>query len=396
MLALFLKARAQNTDTLFRQREVPKTEIEAVFSYYDQTGNHSAVTGGTGTEKLNVYATSITIKRSFKGYNKLVFNGGSDIISSASTDKIDDVVSSASLKDGRTFANIAYQRNFKKTMFSLGGGSGFSIESDYLSIPLSFNVSYTTPDGMRTHDLDIKALFDDLRWGRLNPDYHRPVKLIYPNEINTINWFDIYRRNTFSVKYALTQIVNKQLIVALFPEVVYQKGLLSTPFHRVYFADQSLKVENLPDNRLKLMLGFKANYFTLGNIILKAGYSIYWDSFDILANSFDLETPYKIKPLLILSPFVRIYKQSPSGYFKPYMTHNTNECFYTSDYDLSKLTTLKTGMGIKFRPNTFLTKNLYLKTLSLRYAWYKRSDHLNANIVTAVLDLETASRYQLK
>ena len=83
-------------------QKINKTAIELVYNHYLQDGNNSAVTGGVGTEELTVYGPSINIKNTYSKSN-LSFNLGADIISSASTDNIDFVVSSASAKDARVF-----------------------------------------------------------------------------------------------------------------------------------------------------------------------------------------------------------------------------------------------------------------------------------------------------
>ncbi|MBK7173902.1 MAG: hypothetical protein IPH84_11855 [Bacteroidales bacterium] len=104
-------AKAQTArDTALQQR---KTEIEWLYGQYMQDGNHSAVTGGIGTEKLSVYGPSLKI-RTITGKNTLTIKLGSDIITSASTDKIDFVVSSASRRDARNYIHWDFSRNSRK------------------------------------------------------------------------------------------------------------------------------------------------------------------------------------------------------------------------------------------------------------------------------------------
>ena len=65
----FVKAQNILPDSLFEKKKLSKTSIEFAFSYYNQDGNNSAVTGGIGTEKLSVYATSLNIAHLFKKLN---------------------------------------------------------------------------------------------------------------------------------------------------------------------------------------------------------------------------------------------------------------------------------------------------------------------------------------
>ncbi len=136
LLSVFLlKAKAQTSDSTYQKSTVSKTDIEVVYSHYIQDGHNSAVTGGIGTEKMTVYSPSVRIAHTFKEFNTIRFVGGADVISSASVDNIDFVMSSASRRDTRSYGTLNYQRQLKKKDIRLGIGSGFSIESDYMSIP---------------------------------------------------------------------------------------------------------------------------------------------------------------------------------------------------------------------------------------------------------------------
>lgn len=380
-MALALKGKPQASDSTFQKRNLSKTDIEVVFSHYNQDGSHSAVTGGTGTEELQVYAPGFNLGfRSAK--STFTLSAGGDVISSASTDRIDSIVSSASLHDLRTHANISYSRQVGQSGLVLGGGTGFSIESDYLSIPVQLFANYAEPGGMRTYSLALSAFFDDLRWGRLNPDYRRPVTLIYPAELRYQEWYDTHNRFSFNVKPGFSQVINKRLIMALYPEFIYQHGLLATPFHRVYFTDESLKVENLPKDRFRFPLSLAANYFAGSRTILKPAMGYYSDNFGIRAGYIELEGILKLSSKMALSAFLKAYSQSSSSYFNPYQVHDPLSVFYSSDYDLSQFQSLKTGLSIRWAPYRYISKRSLFDELNFRYAFFMRSDQLRAHMFT--------------
>lgn len=392
LLALTLFSKAQRTDSLFQKKAVSKTDIQIVYSQYIQNGNNSAVTGGIGTELLHVYAPGAKISRTFKGYHQLNVDFGVDIISSASTDNIDFVVSSASALDQRVHINANYKKQLKRSPVKLGIGSGFSIESDYLSIPVMLSWEYAEPSQNRSYQAFFQAFFDDLRWGRLNPDYYRPVTLIYPVELRYKDWYEGYTRNSYNLKLGFTQVINRRLIAGFFPEFTYQKGLLATPFHRVYFKDGSEKVEFFPGERYKIPVSFQLNYFLGSRMVLKGNYGFYWDNFGILANSLELEDAIKITPQFTLSPFLRVYQQSASKYFKPYQEHEIHEQFYTSDYDLSKFQSYKTGVNFRLLPARKNKHRLIFEEINLRYSYYHRSNNLNSHILSLVLDFSSPDK----
>jgi hypothetical protein len=370
-------------DTL--KEKISFTEIELVYNHYIQDGNNSAVTGGIGTEKLTVYGPGLTIRKTLVKNNSVALNTGVDIITSASTDNIDYVMSSASRTDTRTYANVIWEHTFEKPGLSVYGGLGFSIESDYFSIGTEIGVRKENKMKLRSYSVQFQMYNDDLRWGRENGNYLRPVKLIYPVELRFKEWYDNYRRNSYNLKLDFTQALNQRNIIGIYPEITYQEGLLSTPFHRIYFSDSTKAVEQLPEQRWKGALALRLNSFTGGKLILKNIINCYADNFGILAFSVENETAIKIKHDLYILPNVRIYSQTSSTYFAPHGTHKSNEKYYTSDFDLSQLQTYNAGIGIKFNPFKYINKRLIFNEMLIRYNFLCRSNNLTAHIISFVI-----------
>ncbi len=388
LLAASISASAQKAkDTTYKKQRISQTDVQVLFSYYTQDGNHSAVTGGTGTEELQVYAPEFTVTYKRDSVHTFHVNAGVDIITSASTDKIDFVKSSASRVDARSHLDLGYSRLFKKARIRAGIHTGFSIESDYLSLPVGLTLQHTSKDGAREISASFQAFFDDLRWGRLDPEYGKPVKLIYPQELRYKEWFNEYRRRSFNASFALYQVINTRMQLAVFPELVYQNGLLSTPFHRVYFNNDSLKVERLPRERWKVPLGVQLNTFVGARVILRSYYRFYHDNFGITAHTLQLEAPVKIDARLTLSPLLRYYHQQGARYFRAYKAHDFQEVYYTSDYDLSSFNSYKLGIGARYAFYKPLFGHYSFKEAALRYAYYKRSDGLHAHMVTLLLEV---------
>ncbi len=398
LASCMLSAKAQKKDTFTRREKLNKTEIEFVYGHYMQDGNNSAVTGGVGTEKLTVFSPVLKVKKTWENGRSLTFKGGSDIISSASTDKIDFVKSSASILDARTHMGIGVSAPVrKKKNMVWSAGTGFSIESDYFSRPVNVGLLMWDKQKIRTLAIDVQMFFDDLRWGRLNGGYYRPVKLIYPQELRFREWYETTRRNSYNLKVGFTRVINKRNIFGIFPEISYQEGLLSTPFHRVYFkGDSLLKVENLPGRRLKGILGLKWNTFAGGRVILKNSIDMYADNFGVMNFALENETAVKWKRFLTIIPFARISFQEASGYFAPYKAHEADERYYTSDYDLSGFYTVKAGLAARYAPFRTMGKYNIFNEFTLRYAYYNRSNGLHAHIVSCVFNMTHAKPRQVK
>lgn len=366
----------------YSKKKLHRTDVQAMFSYYTQDNNHSAVTGGLGTENLQVYAQDYSFTWSSDSIKSVNMQFGADIISSASTDNIDAVFSSASRKDFRIHASVGYDRNLKNR-WNMGFNTSASLESDYLSIGTGVSAGRQSEDQSREWSVALQAFFDDLRWR--NPG--EPHILIYPDELRHIEWFDIYRRTSYNLSFSFYQTINRRMALGIYPGIVYQHGLLSTPFHRVYFTDDSERVENLPQNRFKLPLGAQLNMFLGKMWIVKTFYRFYWDDFGIAAHTIDIETPVKISDKLTLSPFIRFYTQTGADFFKPYARHNISQRYYTSDYDLSDFESYKAGLGFRYAPYN-AGRTWSFNEIELRYAWYKRSDGLLSHTITAFINIK--------
>lgn len=369
---------AQLADSLAPPSPPQPVDVNFLFNYYEQDGEHAAVTGGIGTQELTDRSMIIVVHVPLDSTQSLDVRGGLNTYTSASTDRIDSRLSSASRKDSRGRVYLQYNRDWpqKRQGFHLFGGG--SIESDYLSTALGGGWTWTSRDQNRTFDAELKLYLDT--W-----------ILIFPEEIRGTG-LDIAptnRRRSFNLSFTLTQVLNKRLQAAFLFEPSFQQGMLATPFHRVYFPDVELpQVEKLPTARVKLPLGVRLNAFLKDFWVLRAYGRLYWDSFGVWAQTISVESPLKFGVGVSLYPFYRLHHQRGSRYFQPYEGHLLNASFFTSDYDLSSFTSHKYGVGLHLEPLFGLTRfklsheriGLF-KSVDFRYTRYQRSDGLKAFIL---------------
>jgi hypothetical protein len=377
-----------------------EVEINFLSSYYEQDGNNSAVTGGLGTEALYDFANVISLNVPLDSINSISFYGGVDAYTSASSDNIDSNVSSASMKDVRGYGTIGFNRKNLRRSEIYGIRAGFSKEYDYTSF--STGLSYTKEWNEGNTELNFNAQVFLDRW-----------KIIYPemwiSEIWSKGALDNDRRNSYNAQIFLSQVINTRMIIGLSAEVIYMNGLLSTPFHSVFFKDGDYPwlpdIERLPTNRLKIPLAIRFNYFPLDFLILRSYYRFYWDDFGIKAHTFNIETPLKINKDFTVSPFYRFHIQTASTFFAPKAEHSVTQDYYTSDYDLAALYSHKAGLGLKYFPtygllrskpllNYLNIKDIFgykalfmLKYIELRSALYSRSTDFNAWVISLNLGI---------
>lgn len=375
----------------YAKKKLSHTDVEVVFSYYNQNNDHSAVTGGIGTEDLQVYVSHLSLDNIRDSVRTVHFDIGFDVISSASTDNIDFVLSSASKHDVRVYTSLGFNKVANNKKITWGANTSFSIESDYLSVGQSLSINHINEDQTRELSAVLQMYFDDLRWGRYQFEGVR--ELVYPVELRNKEWFDNYRRNSYNLVLGWLQTVNQRMSLGVYPGLTYQSGLLSTPFHRVYFIDNSKQVEKLPTGRWKIPVGVQLNTFMGPRWILRTFYRYYWDNFGISAHTISLEAPVKISRVITLTPFIRLYNQRQSDFFKPYARHVPTQEFFTSDYDLSGFSSNSSGLGFRYAPYAHKGRNTF-NAIELRFTHYERSDGMIANTLTLLVNYDKEQKKQ--
>ncbi|MCJ8166779.1 DUF3570 domain-containing protein [Pontibacter sp. E15-1] len=379
-LAFFLVATAafgQEGNSAKRVQQLPPSDVNILASYYSQDGNHSPVTGGIGTEELTDFTPTIIVNVPLDTVTNLNVNFGMDYYTSASTDRIDFNVSSASSSDTRTHINVGLSRrnSVRRTIKSITVGG--STEYDYQSLSLGLGWSQESRDGNRELSVGGQVYFDT--W-----------KLIYPIELRGQgSLVDTDKRQSYNFSATLSQVISKRLQGSISADLVYQTGLLSTPFHRVYFREQqTVQVEQLPDSRLKYPIGLRLNYYVSDLITMRLFYRFYADSWGLIGNTAEVEVPFKIGPFFSIYPFYRYHTQKAADYFAAFKEHSLSEEFYTSDYDLSNFNSQKLGLGVRYSPLfgiakfglPFTSNSTQLKSIDLRAGRYWRSDGLTSMI----------------
>ena len=350
-----------------------QVEIDFLSSYYGQNGDNGAVTGGIGTEQLTDFANIIVVNIPLDSAQSINVSAGLDIYSSASTDNIDNNRSSASSMDVRSYGNVSYSRKILSKGWTLGGRTGFSTEYDYVSFSGGVNVTKEFNNGNSEVSFSGQAFFDNWKT-------YYPVELRGKVDVPTTN------RNSYNAQLTFSQVLSQRIQMSLSGEIILMEGLLSTPFHRVYFSDQELPdIERLPESRLKIPLALRLNYKASDNLIVRTYYRYYSDDFGIQAHTVNLELPIYLSDVWTISPFYRYHTQSGSKYFLPYQGHLSTSSYYTSDFDLSELVSHKFGVGFSYNPIfgisrmalPLIDKIFMINSISLRLSRYYRDTGLD-------------------
>jgi len=378
----------------YNPRKLKLDEVDFVSSYYSQNGDHSAVTGGIGTEKVTDFANSIALNfvwtNKHQNKNTLAVGLGFDAHTAASQAYVSKT--GASSPNGtRLYPSLDWTVENAKTGNTFGVGTYYSTEYNYQSLGADLHFSEKTDDKNGEFSAKLQGYFDH-------------VTLIYPSEFNPMA-IDISSSNygggghnhgnddnngsspreTYSAAFGYTQIINSRLQIAFLADVVGQNGYLSLPFHRVYFTTGKDTIEKLPSSRFKLPLGFRLNYFWGDNIILRSYYRYYLDNWGIRSNTANLEVAYKVSPFFSISPFYRFYNQSAARYFAPYGEHSPTDQYYTSNYEYAKFSSQFFGVGFRIAPPNGVFGWQGLHELEIRYGHYTQTTDLVSDVVSLSL-----------
>lgn len=456
LLGLYLSAlmafgQAAKDTSSYKSTPLKIDEVNFVSGYYSQDGNHSAVTGGIGTESLTNFSNVIDLTLSKRNSYKLHSFGvqlGIDHYTSASSDMIDGwkggalpaggwtkgeevanpaagssllksstissaststpsvqtgasnaIYSRASRSDNHIYPSLSYSYKNDLRNFQIGANLAYSHEFDYESRGATLSFAKFSKDNNREFGVKLSAYLDE--WKviipkelRDNVDYSSIIGYSYKGVVgyNGIvpygsgsnsdpNPIAYAPRNSYNASFVLSQVVSMRLQLALLLDLAYQQGHLSTSYQRVWFNDNSLRYEVLPDNRYKVPVGVRATYFLGDRVILKGFYRYYWDDWGVKGNTVELEMPVKLTPFLSLAPFGRYYQQSAAKYFAPYKMHTIDEPFYTSDYDLSKFDSRYYGLNLRFTSADGILGMKLFNAVEVRYGHYNRSDGLYSNMI---------------
>mgnify|MGYP003433486887 FL=1 len=290
LLACSLLSQSQQvTDTTvsFKKRVLETAEIDFLLSYYKQDGQHSAVSGGIGSEKLTDIVSNLVVNIPLNEDDVLTIDTGISAYTSASSSNINPFNSSGASGGGddddregatsptgtpwqassgasaqdRLFSFTAnYSHSSDSRDFIWNADVSFSNEYDYTSIGFGGGIAKLFNKKNSEIGIKLNAYLD--QWRPIYPtELHEYEK--YGSQFQTSGYFsgvtildqsglastaynptnfnalNKVNRNSYSASFSFSQIVSKRAQFSLFFDLLSQEGLLSTPYQRIYFADKS-------------------------------------------------------------------------------------------------------------------------------------------------------------
>ena len=332
-LGFWVSAQDTGNAQTYKKRVLETTEVDFLSSYYSQTGDNAAVSGGIGNEELTDATGTFVVSIPLNDDDVLTIDAGVSAYTSASSSNIDPFdggrqadpfVASSGASSGDVWVNLtgSYSHSSDDRNNIVSGKLSVSSEYDYFSI--GFGGSYSRLFNEKNTELSLNASVYLDSWNTIYPFELRPfgnngIGFFRPTEITgNVNYnpnfteFDKTNRNSYAFGLGFSQILHKNLQGSLALDLVQQQGLLSTPFQRVYFGDVvdsfiegfqlADDVERLPDSRFKVAMGGRLNWFLNQSITVRTFYRYYLDDWGINSHTVSVEVPVKISDKFTLYP----------------------------------------------------------------------------------------------
>ena len=380
LLSLFLLAAVLHAPAARAQADPEGNfDTDILFSYYDQDGDHSPVTGGIGDEAIQVFSPVILFAWRINGQLTLSADIGVDQVSSASIGRIQAELSSASIpaSDTRTFATFKLERKFGPQTWgmTLGGANEYDYQSLSLGVSwgMEWNEANTAASVSLRHYEDSIDLIGIDGYGFQGDGLPR-----------TEGSGD---RTTTDAYISLSQTLSRRTAGAIELFVSLQDGVLSTPYHEVLLISNSPQhphgravAERLPDSRERTAIGLRLNHAFTDRLVQRTGYRYYSDDWGISSHTIDLETHFRLPTNreMWVYPILRYHTQTGADYFGLPQTFTGLEDYYTSDWDLAETSAQKYGVG--WSVSTLPNEHWYLlmDRFEMRGSFYDRDDGLSA------------------
>ena len=353
-------------------------DTDILVSYYDQDGDHSAVTGGVGTEKLEVVSPVILLAWRIDETMTLTADIGIDQISSASIGNIQVEVGSASIpaSDTRTFGTFKFKKKLGHQTWGLTLGS--ATEYDYESFSYGLDWAIDLNQANTSIAASIRRYDDAIDLIGINGYGGQGDGLPTTEGKGDRTTTDLY--------VTLSQTLGRKTAGSLEVSLSSQEGVLSTPYNEVILASSSPLdpkgkhvAERLTDSRERKAFSLRLSHAFTDNVVQRAGYRYYTDDWGITAHTIDLETHFRLPSdrEMWIYPILRYNTQKATDYFGVPLTFTGTEAYYTSDWDLAETTSDKYGIG--WSVNTLPNESwlLLLDRFEMRGTVYDRDDGLS-------------------
>ena len=294
---------------------LPEDRADVLYHLYD----------GGGVE---IDGPSLLVRKRIGKSTSFVANYYVDMVSSAS---IDVITTASPYTEERTQWSLGMDYLRGNTTMSIGYTT--SVESDYDAKSYSFSVSQDMFGDLTTLRLSY-ALGDDLVGRSDDPAFAREID-----------------RQHYGI--GLTQILTRNMIVALNFETITDEGYLNNPYRSVRYLDAgspigySYEPELYPNTRTSNALGLRGKYYLPYRAAIEAEYRYFTDTWDIKGHTVAISYVHPLGPWTFTAKY-RIHDQTGAEFFQDVFSRSEATNFRGRDKELSALTSKTFGLAASY------------------------------------------------
>ncbi len=294
---------------------LPEDRADVLYHLYD----------GGGVE---IDGPSLLVRKRIGKSTSFVANYYVDMVSSAS---IDVITTASPYTEERTQWSLGMDYLRGNTTMSIGYTT--SVESDYDAKTYSFSVSQDMFGDLTTLRLSY-ALGDDLVGRSDDPAFEREID-----------------RQHYGI--GLTQILTRNMIVALNFETITDEGFLNNPYRSVRYLDAgspigySYEPELYPNTRTSNALGLRGKYYLPYRAAIEAEYRYFTDTWDIEGHTVSISYIHPLGPWTFTAKY-RFHDQTGAEFYRDVFSRSEATNFRGRDKELSALTSKTFGLAASY------------------------------------------------
>jgi hypothetical protein len=261
-----------------------------------------------------------------------------DMISSAS---IDVKLSASKYKEERKQKSIGFDYLHGKSTYSAGVID--SKESDYVADTAYFALSQDMFGDLTTVSLSYKRGWNDV---------FRNVKLADGSKVRDPTFADNVDTRGYSI--GLSQILTRNLILALDYEVITDEGFLNSPYRSVRYADPgsprgfSLEKEIYPRTHTSNAGSVRLKYYLPYRAALDSQARFFTDTWGVNAWNVDFTYTQPVWKRWILDGHLRYYKQTAADFYSDLFPRAQSQNFLARDKELSTYDAITFGVQASY------------------------------------------------
>lgn len=295
---------------------LPEDRLDVLYHKYD----------GGGVE---IDGPSVLIRKSIGDSVSVSAKYYQDNVTSASIDVQVSASEYTEERDEYSF-NVDYLR--QKTIMSIGYTN--SEESDYVADTYSLGISQDMFGDLTTVSMGF-AYGDNTVEQNGNDDFEEDIEVR-------------------SYRLGISQIVTKNLVLAMTFESISDEGYLNNPYRSVRYRDGSSPVgysfqqEVYPNTRESSAIALRGNYFLQHRAAIHAGFRYFEDNWGIDATTYELGYTMPYEENWIFEARFRYHDQSEADFYSDLFPFEDAQNYLARDKELSDFTSTTVGLGASY------------------------------------------------